>query len=111
MQAKDVDADELVALISECNNACCDYSFVERERGWGAYHGGRPGYKFDPTEPATPHWANCGDLALKLNIPDKVLRAKVAKLLKQGRLVSGCACGCRGDLIAAGTKLAQKWGL
>lgn len=30
------------------------------------------------------------------DIPEKVLRAKMRSLLKRG-LVTGCACGCRGD--------------
>jgi hypothetical protein len=29
-------------------------------------------------------------------VPPKVLRAKLAKLIKQG-LLDGCVCGCRGD--------------
>ncbi len=32
------------------------------------------------------------------NIPDKLLVAKMASMIKKG-LVDGCGCGCRGDYV------------
>ena len=41
--------------------------------------------------------ASVWNVAAILGIPDKVVRAKVRALVRQ-RLITGCACGCRGDL-------------
>lgn len=96
LQAKDLDGDSIVSLIRECNEARCDYSREAEERGWGAYHGGRPGYAEGDYDPPKGHWANRTDLAARLGVPDKVLLAKLERLIKKGR-ITGCACGCRGD--------------
>jgi hypothetical protein len=58
--------------------------------------------------PATvdERWTMFSDLCEGLSaVPAKVLRAKLAKLIKQG-LLDGCACGCRGDfeLTTAGAE-------
>lgn len=41
------------------------------------------------------------------HLPPKVLLAKMKSLIKRG-LVSGCACGCRGDFLLTVSGLA-KW--
>lgn len=98
MKVKDIPDDLVIELVRECNEARCDYTAEAEERGWGAYHGGRPGYKspYDPDE-LRPHRANITDLEDRLKIPRNLLLAKLKKLIKQGKL-DGCACGCRGDL-------------
>lgn len=88
--------ESLVELIRECNEARCDYSAEEAARGWGAFHGGRPGYAEGDYDPPVGHTAKVVDLAARLNVPEKVLRAKCQRLIDQGR-ITGCACGCRGD--------------
>lgn len=40
------------------------------------------------------------DLTGALDVPEKVLRAKLRRLIKAGR-VTGCVCGCRGDFEIA----------
>jgi hypothetical protein len=43
-------------------------------------------------------WANFTELSLVLvGYPQKVVVAKAARLMKRG-LLTGCTCGCRGDL-------------
>lgn len=94
----DLDGDALVELIRECTEGRCDYTAEAAERGWGAYHGGRPGYVEDDDrdEPPRGHWANRTDLQARLGVPEEVLLAKLQRLIDQGRIV-GCTCGCRGD--------------
>jgi hypothetical protein len=42
-------------------------------------------------------WTMFGPICeLMADIPPKVVRAKLAKLIRQG-LLDGCTCGCRGD--------------
>ena len=36
------------------------------------------------------------DLARILDVPEKIVRAKAARLIKKG-VLEGCTCGCRGD--------------
>lgn len=43
-----------------------------------------------------PGFENSIGLSMPSETPEKMIRAKMAKLIKQG-LVRGCACGCRGD--------------
>jgi hypothetical protein len=66
LQAKDISTDEFLAAVT-----------LNRTERWGA--------------PAV-EW----DVAVILQKPQKVVRAKAAKLIKQG-VITGCACGCRGD--------------
>jgi hypothetical protein len=35
------------------------------------------------------------------DVPPKVLRAKVRKLIRRG-VIDGCACGCRGEFVMFG---------
>lgn len=55
-----------------------------------------------PSKPERPYrWTFWWDIqdSLKANgveAPEKVLRAKLAKLVKRG-ILDGCTCGCRGD--------------
>lgn len=42
-------------------------------------------------------WAARWDVAAMIGFPEKVVLAKLRSLMKRG-LVSGCPCGCRGDL-------------
>lgn len=120
IQAKDVREGDIIAVILQCNEARCDYDAISRERGWGAYHGGRPGcylqgpysaedaerravvHLGDPPAEYEPHWANVMDLACKLDVPEKVLRAKLNRMIERGT-IQGCACGCRGDLVVPGS--------
>ena len=90
MKAADISDDAVLTLIAECNDACCSYG---PEAGW---HGGRPGYGHEPDKKPKSHPAILWDLAKKLDVPDKVLLAKMRRLIKKGK-VKGCACGCRGD--------------
>lgn len=98
MQAKDIDTVKVIELIRECNEARCDYSAEAEARGWGSYHGGRPGHEEATLENpgVIGHWANVIDLTDKLGVPRDVLLAKLKRLIEAG-LVDGCACGCRGD--------------
>jgi len=44
-----------------------------------------------------PHWSSLWDVERALpEWPAKVVRAKLAGLIRRG-LLRGCACGCRGD--------------
>lgn len=91
MQAKDISDEAMVEGVRACVEARCDYPM---DAGW---HGGRPGYSYDPDRPARGHWANLWDLArLFPDAPEKVVLAKLRKLIKRG-LITGCTCGCRGD--------------
>lgn len=47
-----------------------------------------------------PHWVQVRDLVERLGVPEKVIRAKARKLIRRG-LMTGCWCGCRGDLALA----------
>ncbi len=42
--------------------------------------------------------ASATGLAAALGVPEKIVRAKLRRLKRRG-LVSGCACGCRGDWV------------
>jgi hypothetical protein len=47
--------------------------------------------------PHVAKWAFLWDIQAKLaQYPPKVVKAKLASLVKRG-LLDGCACGCRGD--------------
>lgn len=120
MKASDLDEARIIELISLCNNAECDTHEIATARGWGAYHSGRPGcYTLGPYaiggaiprlsdqigEPR-PHWANVLDLVAQLDVPRKVLLVKLCKMINRAEVI-GCACGCRGDLIAPGTKFCE----
>lgn len=96
VQAKDVDGDELVELILQCNEARCDFSPEAAERGWGSFHGGRPGYAEGEYDPPVGHYAHFIDLYMRVGSPPKVVRAKLKRLIEQGR-ITGCVCGCRGE--------------
>ena len=96
LQAKNIDGDALIELIRECSEARCDYSAEAAARGWGAYHGGRPGYGEGEDDPPVSHWANITDLTDRVGAPRKVVLAKLQRLIDQGR-ITGCTCGCRGD--------------
>src|SRR5690349_3703343 len=90
MQAKDIPDEAVVELVRSCVEGRCN-----GDETWG-WHGGRPGYKADDSKPATGHWANRWDIAKALKLPDKIVLAKLRKLIRRG-LITGCACGCRGD--------------
>jgi hypothetical protein len=100
IQAKDLDGDLIVELIRDCNEARCDYTVENAARGWGAWHGGRPGYGEGDDNPPIGHPAKVIDLESRVRAPRKVLLAKLQRLIDQGR-ISGCTCGCRGDFEAA----------
>jgi len=48
------------------------------------------------TEWRAPAWAQVGDIATALGVPEKIVRAKAKGLIKRG-VITGCFCGCRGD--------------
>ena len=77
MQAKDIPADAILAEVRRHNEGKC---------------GGHPPFRMEP------HWAFWWDLyAAFPDWPEKVIMAKGRRLIKKG-LLSGCPCGCRGDL-------------
>lgn len=43
------------------------------------------------------HWAMIHDVGIALSAPHKVAAAKFTRVLNRG-LVTGCDCGCRGDI-------------
>lgn len=91
IHARDIPDEAVIELVRACCEGRCN-----GDETWG-WHGGRPGYKHDPLTPAKGHWANRFDIAKALgNPPEKVVLAKLQKLIKRG-LITGCACGCRGD--------------
>lgn len=100
MQAKDISDEAVIELVRACVEARCN-----GDETWG-WHGGRPGYQRpkeheavlgSPPETPTSHWANRWDIAKALgNLPEKVVLAKLRGLVKRG-MITGCACGCRGD--------------
>ena len=45
-------------------------------------------------------------LAMPNKVPDKVVLAKMRKLIRRG-LVDGCPCGCRGDFVITKKGLAE----
>lgn len=90
MQAKDIADEAMIEAVRACNEARCDYPMD------AGYHGGRPGYGYDPDN-TKGHWANRVDLAgLFPEAPEKVVLAKLRSLIKR-KLMTGCPCGCRGD--------------
>jgi hypothetical protein len=55
-----------------------------------------------------PEWAVAQDVYDHLaQYPWKVVRAKVASLIRRG-IMGGCTCGCRGDYEIAGEGLADR---
>lgn len=91
--ARDIPDEAVIELVRACVEARC-----EGDETWG-WHGGRQGYGYNPSAPAEPHWANRFDIARALGLgsdKEKVLLAKLKRLIKRG-LITGCACGCRGD--------------
>jgi hypothetical protein len=57
-------------------------------------------------------WTHTWDLEKAFpNIPAKVMRAKMASLIRRG-LVTGCTCGCRGDFerVETVTERVQAFG-
>lgn len=49
-------------------------------------------------------WGILDLMALHLGMPEKVVRAKCASMIRRG-LITGCACGCRGDFEKVEKKL------
>lgn len=101
-QAEDIPDEAVIELVRACYEARC-----EGDETWG-WHGGRPGWHPTPEQalalgadnPEQPvsHWANRFDIAKALgNPPEKVVLAKLRSLIKRG-LLTGCYCGCRGDI-------------
>jgi hypothetical protein len=41
-------------------------------------------------------WTHVWDVVEALSMPEKIVRAKAKSLIKRG-VITGCACGCRGD--------------
>jgi hypothetical protein len=94
--ARDIPDEAVIELVRACVEARC-----EGDETWG-WQGGRPGYQGHPAlgprpPQATSHWANRFDITKALgNPPEKVVLAKLRRLVKRG-VITGCACGCRGD--------------
>ncbi len=57
---------------------------------------------FQAIDAKAPNWATISDVAaLVPDFPRKVVQAKCAQMIRKGR-ISGCPCGCRGDLERRG---------
>jgi hypothetical protein len=41
-------------------------------------------------------WTHLRDLEKALELPTKILRAKAGSMIRR-KVITGCACGCRGD--------------
>src|SRR5579872_1632492 len=41
-------------------------------------------------------WTHTWDLVECLGFPERIIRAKAASLIRR-KVITGCACGCRGD--------------
>lgn len=76
-QAKDINASDIQAAI-ECVIRC----------------------KSTPTQPWTIGASRWEIHEFFPNVPEKVLLAKLSKMVRRGKLM-GCACGCRGDFNVA----------
>jgi hypothetical protein len=78
-----------------------DDCVILREVHRQQYRRERPAGSISPEWPyyETPHWVTRWDLAVVVynEAPERVLLAKLASLIRRG-LMTGCACGCRGDL-------------
>lgn len=79
MQAKDIPDVRMLTIVREEQQTRAD----NWDGGWP--HAVLPWTHFWEVEERLP------------DIPPKVIRAKAAKLIKRG-LMTGCTCGCRGDL-------------
>lgn len=55
---------------------------------------------------AHPGWMATVQDAMPVGTPEKLQRAKMAMLIRRG-VVSGCACGCRGDYEVTEKGLAE----
>lgn len=65
--------------------------FVEKHGGIGCNW-----FEYDPElEAKSEHWRSVRQVMPK-NIPEKLIHAKMRKLIAKGYL-DGCPCGCRGD--------------
>lgn len=52
-----------------------------------------------PLKPGQRRWVMRGEIEAALpDVPPKVVLAKIRSLLKR-KLLGGCGCGCRGDLV------------
>lgn len=57
---------------------------------------------FQAIDAKAPNWAFISDVAaLVPDFPRKVVQAKCNQMIRKGR-ISGCPCGCRGDLERRG---------
>ena len=52
--------------------------------------------QFAPEDPDSDRWMPCVARAMPDGTPEKLVIAKMSRLIKRG-LVEGCSCGCRGD--------------
>lgn len=78
LQAKNIPAATVIEIVRRCNEGKCEH----QDRG--EYIDGKG------------HWCLIWDLTAALNLPEKVVRAKLRRLMQRGDL-KGCNCGCRGD--------------
>ena len=78
-QAKDIADQTVIEIVRCCNEGTCEHE----PRGTYINNKG--------------HWCFTWEVAEKLNLPLKLVLAKLRKMIKRG-LLNGCACGCRGDL-------------
>lgn len=90
MKASDISDAQILEIIRQCSDCECSYPMT------AGYHGGRSGYGYDPDD-QHGHRLSRWDLAWKLLAPEKVVQAKIRKLIRRG-LTDGCGCGCRADL-------------
>lgn len=74
--------------------------FLLKHQGHWCFWGG-------PSDaPDNPGYERNVERAFPLGIPGKLVRSKMRGLINRG-LVSGCACGCRGDFEI--TEKGKKW--
>lgn len=55
-------------------------------------------YSTGDEPPDGGRWVDRWELARHLGFPEKVVLAKLRKLVRQ-KVIRGCACGCRGDFL------------
>lgn len=92
MQAKDIPDEAFLAVVREFNEGRAP----DKVLTW-------PGSDIPDYLVTGPRWAMVWDVAERLEAPEKVIRAKAAKLIRRG-LLDGCACGCRGDFDVVVTR-------
>lgn len=92
MQAKDIPDLDFLRAVDAVQEAQAHRPFWEGQDG-------RPWANWGTTNPDPVAYAEYGPFVLDHfpGVPEKVLRAKGQRLIDRG-LMTGCMCGCRGEM-------------